>query len=117
MFKIHPIENYEVAKSIYSTLKEDELLFGVNEEGHFTGFGVSCIINDAIFIRRIEANAPDARFLLFADMLNYADRRGLKKAVCEDKSLKDICDRMGFNNDLAVNLEGFFKPGAHCSHE
>lgn len=37
MFKIHYIDNREIAESIYPSLGDNEMLFVLNEEGVFKG--------------------------------------------------------------------------------
>ena len=116
MFKIHPVEEHSIAKMIKGDLLESELLFVVNEEGKFTGYGVSEIKEGAFYIKNIDAPYEDARFLMFMGMLNYAERRGIKTAYCKDEKLDDLCKRTGFDENKSVSLDGFFKSGAHCNH-
>lgn len=116
MYKIHPIEETIIAKSIYPDLGENELLFAVNEEGKFTGTGICEIKDGKISIKVIDAPYDDARTLMFLSMLSYAEKRGIKEGVCLNEGLKDLCARYGFDENLKVNLEGFFKAGAHCIH-
>lgn len=115
MYKIHPVEEREIAEAIYPGLKEEELLFVVNEDGKFTGKGIFVIENDMITIKHIEAPYSEARTLMFLGILNYAERRGIKEALCSDSSLMDLCEKMGFE-EMRVKLKGFFEPGKHCSH-
>ena len=117
MYKIHPVEEQIIAKSICPELSDGELLFVVNEEGKFTGKSVCEIIDDSIYIKKLNAPYDDARTLMFLNMLNYAERRKIKKAVCLNNELIDLCKRYGFDENMAVSLEGFFAPGAHCNHE
>ncbi len=116
MYKIHPIEEILVAKSLYPDLKEGQLLFAVNEDGKFTGKGICEIRHDTVYITEIDAPYDDARTLMFLSMLSYFEKRGAKKGTCLNKSLKDLCDRYGFDEDMNVSLKGFFDPGAHCNH-
>lgn len=117
MFKIHPVEERNVAENIYPGLLDDEMLFVVNEEGKFTGTGICSIVPDSVTIKKISAPYDDARMLMFLGILNYAERRGVKLAICKDNNLKDLCTRMNFNEDMTVELKDFFKPGAHCIHD
>lgn len=117
MYKIHPVEERIISKSICPELSENELLFVVNEEGKFTGTSVCEFIEGTVYIKSLAAPYDDARTLMFLNMLNYAERRGIKKAVCLDKALADLCKRYGFDENMTVSLEGFFAPGAHCNHE
>ena len=117
MYKIHPVEERIIAKSIYPELAENELLFVVNEEGNFTGKSVCEFIEDTVCIKSLTAPYDDARTLMFLNMLNYAERRGIKKAVCLNNELIDLCNRYGFDKNMTVSLESFFAPGAHCKHE
>lgn len=117
MYKIHPVENDEVARIIYPALTEGELLFVVNEEGSFTGEAVCVISGDTVRLKHLRAPFDDARTLLFLAVLNYAERRGITRAVCEAPDLKDLCRRMDFDDDMTVSLVDFFVAGRHCSHE
>ncbi|MBQ2941182.1 MAG: hypothetical protein IJD97_02990 [Clostridia bacterium] len=117
MYKIHPVEERIIAKSICPELSENEILFVVNEEGKFTGKSICEFIEDTVYVKNLTAPYDDARTLMFLNMLNYAERRGIKKAVCINKELDDLCKRYGFDENMAVSLEGFFAPGAHCNHE
>ncbi len=116
MYKIHPVEEREIAEAICPELKEEEGLFVVNEDGKFTGKGIYVIENDVITINHIDAPYSDARTLMFLGILSYAERRGIKEACCKDLALSDLCQKMGFDEDMKVKLEGFFEPGKHCSH-
>ncbi len=117
MYKIHPIESNVVAQAIYPGLCDGERLFVVNEEGKFTGEAVCAIQGDTVRIKHLRAPFEEARLMLFLSVLNYAERRKVKKAVCEVPALEDICRRMGFENDMTVSLVDFFKPGRHCHDE
>lgn len=116
MYKIHPVEESIIAKSILPELSENEILFVVNEEGRFTGKSVCEINDDTVFIKQLTAPYDDARTLMFLNMISYAERRGIKKAVCLNPELKDLCEKYGFDEKSTVNLENFFSPGAHCTH-
>lgn len=116
MFKIQPVEDAEIAKAIFPSLSDYESLFVVNEEGRFTGTGVCRITEKDVTILKLSAPFDDARTLLFLGMLNYAERRGIKKAYCKDPALEDLCRRMDFSEDGSVDLTGFFDPGRHCKH-
>ncbi len=116
MYKIHPIEEEIIAKSIYPDLEENQLLFAVNENGKFTGRGICEIKEDTVCILKIEAPYDDARTLMFLSMLSYAEKRGAEKGICLNIDLKDLCERYGFDNEMSVKLKGFFNPGAHCNH-
>ena len=117
MYKIHPVEEQIIAKSICPELSENETLFVVNEEGKFTGNSICEIETDLVIIKKLDAPYDDARVLMFLAMLNYAEKRGAKKAVCINDKLADLCKRYGFDEKLTVSLEVFFKPGAHCNHD
>ncbi len=116
MYKIHPVEETIIAKSIYPDLSDSELLFVVNEEGMFTGRGICEIKEDVVIVKSIKAPYDDARTLMFLSMLSYAEKRGIKKGKCLDKALLDLCIRYKFDDNSEVCLEGFFKEGAHCIH-
>lgn len=114
MFKIHYIENREIAESIYPSLKENEMLFALNEEGAFKGTAICENEGDTVVIKSVNAPYEDARLLMFLAMLNFAERHGMKQAHCSNKDLTDLCERMHFQSDMTVSLEGFFAPGRHC---
>ena len=116
MYKIHPVEERIIAKSILPELSENEILFVVNEDGVFTGKAVCELNGDTVSLKQLSAPYDDARTLMFLGMISYAERRGIKKAVCLNTELKDLCDKYGFDENLTVNLENFFAPGAHCTH-
>lgn len=114
MFKIHPVEEREIAESIYPDLKYDEILFVVNEDGKFTGTGI-CKLNSAtLTIVSLVAPYDDARELMFLAMISYGEKRGAERAVCKAVYLKDLCKKHGFNADFSVSLSSFFKPGRSC---
>lgn len=114
MFKIHPIEQEEVAREIYPELCRNEILFALNEGGKFTGYGVCGIDKERIFVKSISVPYDDARELMFLAMLSYAERRGVKTASVNDFSLADLCEKYEFDQNKCVSLEGFFLPGKHC---
>lgn len=114
MFKIHYIDNREIAQSICPEIGENEMLFALNEEGVFKGTAVCENENDTVVIKNVSAPYEDARLLMFLAMLNYAERHGIKKARCINGELRDLCERMNFESDMTVSLEGFFVPGRHC---
>ncbi len=116
MYKIHPVEEKVIAKAILPELSESEILFVVNEDGKFTGKSVCEICNDTVLIKHLEAPYDDARTLMFLGMISYAERRGIKKAVCLNSGLKDLCVKYGFDEKMSVSLDNFFAPGAHCTH-
>ena len=116
MYKIHPVEEKIIAKVIWPELSENEILFVVNEDGKFTGKAVCEVIEDTVLIKHLSASYDEARTLMFLGMISYAERRGIKKAVCLNLELKDLCDKYGFDEKMSVDLENFFAPGAHCKH-
>ena len=116
MYKIHPVEERIVAKTLCPELSENEILFVVNENGKFTGKAICEIKEDSVIIGHLTAPYDDARTLIFLDMISYAERRGIKKAICKNADLKDLCEKYGFDERMTVSLENFFAPGAHCTH-
>ena len=114
MFKIHYIDNREIAESIYPSLSENEMLFALNEEGVFKGTAICENEGETVIIKRVDAQYEDARLLMFLAMLNYAERHKMKMARCINSNLADLCERMHFEKDMTVSLEGFFIPGRHC---
>lgn len=114
MFKIHYIDNREIAESIYPSLGENEMLFALNEEGIFKGTAICENEGETVIIKRVDAPYEDARLLMFLAMLNYAERHKMKMARCINSNLADLCERMHFEKDMTVSLEGFFIPGRHC---
>lgn len=114
MYKIQPIEQRIIAKELYPSLNEDELLFALNEGGGFKGFGVCAVTGECVTVKKIDVPYEDARYIMLLAMLSYAERRGVKKAMCEDTGLRDLCEKAGFSKDLTVSLEGFFAPGKRC---
>ncbi len=116
MYKIHPVEERIIAESIWPELSEKEILFVVNEEGIFTGKSICEINDETVYIKYLKAPYDDARTLMFLGMLSYAERRGVKKAVCLNEKLNDLCEKYGFDENSSVSLENFFAPGAHCTH-
>lgn len=117
MYKIQPVEQRIIAKELYPSLNEDELLFALNEGGCFKGFGICAASTECITVKKIDVPYEDARYIMFLAMLSYAERRGAKKAICEDVALRDLCERVGFSEDLTVSLEGFFAPGKRCGEK
>lgn len=114
MFKIHPVEEREIAENIYPGLRQGETLFVVNEDGKFTGIGVCVLKSETLIIKGLTAPYDDARELLFLAMISYGERRGAKKALCEADYLDDLCEKHGFDADFSVMLSDFFKPGRRC---
>lgn len=114
MFKIQYIDNREIAEGICPEIKADEMLFALNEDGIFKGTAICENENDTVIIKSVCAPYEDARLLMFLSMLNYAERHGIKKACCINEELRDLCERMHFDNDMKVSLEGFFVSGRHC---